>query len=166
MGGGVCGMAGGGCGVLCARARHAMRLRGELEAGVGRSGCWEAMAAARASGSAWISSRRSVSSLSPPSVMTGCAGWMRGCSPARTAPLNMAGFRDVLVGGVGLRSELEGPPRTFLQLGGPQKEKCSMLPALPIVGGLVSSVIGILTGTVFGIAPQLGALLRSLGFPG
>jgi hypothetical protein len=36
---------------------------------------------------------------------------------------------------------------------------------LPIVGGLISSVIGILTGTAFGIAPQLGALLRSLGVP-
>jgi len=36
---------------------------------------------------------------------------------------------------------------------------------LPIIGGLLSSVIGILTGTVFGVVPQLGALLRSLGFP-
>ena len=36
---------------------------------------------------------------------------------------------------------------------------------LPIVGGLVDSVVGILTGTVFGIAPQLAALLRSLGLP-
>jgi hypothetical protein len=36
---------------------------------------------------------------------------------------------------------------------------------LPIVGGLISSVIGILTGTVYGIAPQLPALLRSLGVP-
>jgi hypothetical protein len=34
---------------------------------------------------------------------------------------------------------------------------------LPIVGGLIDSVIGILTGTVFGIAPQLAALPRSLG---
>ncbi len=36
---------------------------------------------------------------------------------------------------------------------------------LPIVGGLIDSVIGILTGTVFGIAPQIPALLRSLGIP-
>jgi len=36
---------------------------------------------------------------------------------------------------------------------------------LPVVGGLIDSVVGILTGTVFGIAPQLGALLRSLGLP-
>jgi hypothetical protein len=34
---------------------------------------------------------------------------------------------------------------------------------LPIVGGLLDSVIGILTGTVYGIAPQLAALLASLG---
>lgn len=37
--------------------------------------------------------------------------------------------------------------------------------AVPIVGGLIDSVIGILTGTLFGIAPQLAALLRSLGLP-
>jgi hypothetical protein len=36
---------------------------------------------------------------------------------------------------------------------------------LPLVGGLIDSVIGILTGTVFGIVPQLPALLRSLGVP-
>ena len=36
---------------------------------------------------------------------------------------------------------------------------------LPQVGGLIDSVIGILTGTVFGIAPQVGALLRGLGVP-
>ena len=36
---------------------------------------------------------------------------------------------------------------------------------LPIVGGLISSVIGIVTGTVYGIAPQLGALIKSLGLP-
>ena len=46
---------------------------------------------------------------------------------------------------------------------GPKKERYSM--GLPIVGGLISSVVGILTGTVFGIAPQLGALLRGLGLP-
>jgi hypothetical protein len=34
---------------------------------------------------------------------------------------------------------------------------------LPILGGLIDSVIGILTGTVYGIAPQLAALLSSLG---
>ena len=39
------------------------------------------------------------------------------------------------------------------------------MPALPIVGGLISSVIGIITGAVFGIAPQLAALLHSLGLP-
>lgn len=36
---------------------------------------------------------------------------------------------------------------------------------LPVVGGLLDSLVGILTGTVFGIAPQLAALLRSLGLP-
>ncbi|MEA2494427.1 MAG: hypothetical protein QOJ29_2338 [Thermoleophilaceae bacterium] len=35
----------------------------------------------------------------------------------------------------------------------------------PIVGGLIDSVIGIITGAVFGIAPQLAALLHSLGLP-
>ena len=39
------------------------------------------------------------------------------------------------------------------------------LVGVPIVGGLIDSVVGILTGTVFGIAPQLAALLRSLGIP-
>ena len=36
---------------------------------------------------------------------------------------------------------------------------------LTLVGGMIDSVIGILTGTVYGIAPQLGALLHSLGLP-
>jgi hypothetical protein len=35
----------------------------------------------------------------------------------------------------------------------------------PVVGGLLDSVLGIITGTIFGIAPQLGALLHSLGLP-
>ncbi|MDT5235378.1 MAG: hypothetical protein QOF47_1365 [Mycobacterium sp.] len=35
----------------------------------------------------------------------------------------------------------------------------------PIVGGLIDSVIGIITGAVYGIAPQLAALLHSLGLP-
>jgi hypothetical protein len=35
----------------------------------------------------------------------------------------------------------------------------------PVIGGLIDSVIGIITGAVFGIAPQLGALLHSLGLP-
>lgn len=39
------------------------------------------------------------------------------------------------------------------------------MPSLPLIGGLISSVIGIITGTVYGIAPQVGALLRSLGLP-
>jgi hypothetical protein len=34
-----------------------------------------------------------------------------------------------------------------------------------IVGGFVDSVIGILTGTFYGIAPQVPALLRSVGIP-
>ena len=34
---------------------------------------------------------------------------------------------------------------------------------LPIIGGLLDSIIGILTGTVNGIAPQVLALLASLG---
>ncbi|MDQ0798130.1 hypothetical protein QFZ58_006618 [Streptomyces sp. B1I3] len=36
---------------------------------------------------------------------------------------------------------------------------------LPIIGGVVDSVIGILNGTVAGIAPQLLALARGLGVP-
>lgn len=39
------------------------------------------------------------------------------------------------------------------------------LMGLPIVGGLIDSVIGIVTGTVLGVAPQLAAPLRSLGIP-
>jgi hypothetical protein len=35
----------------------------------------------------------------------------------------------------------------------------------PVVGGLISSVIGIITGTVYGIVPQVGALLHPLGLP-
>jgi hypothetical protein len=37
---------------------------------------------------------------------------------------------------------------------------------LPGLGGLIDSVIGILTGTVYGIAPQVLAFLASLGLPG
>ena len=37
---------------------------------------------------------------------------------------------------------------------------------LPTIGGLLDSVIGILTGAVYGIAPQLRALPSSLGLPG
>ena len=33
------------------------------------------------------------------------------------------------------------------------------------LGGLIDSVLGIITGTIYGIAPQLGALLHSLGLP-
>jgi hypothetical protein len=40
-----------------------------------------------------------------------------------------------------------------------------MFSSVPIVGGLLDSVVGILTGTVFGIAPQLAALLHALGIP-
>jgi hypothetical protein len=35
----------------------------------------------------------------------------------------------------------------------------------PVIGGLLDSVVGIITGTIFGILPQLGALLRGLGLP-
>jgi hypothetical protein len=38
------------------------------------------------------------------------------------------------------------------------------MPELPIVGGLIASVIGIIKGAILGIAPQLGALLG--GLPG
>jgi hypothetical protein len=55
-----------------------------------------------------------------------------------------------------VRAETQRPPV------GPLKAKCFSW-GLPIVGGLIDSVIGIRTGTVFGIAPQLAALLRSLG---
>lgn len=33
---------------------------------------------------------------------------------------------------------------------------------LPIVGGLIDSMVGILVGAVYGIAPQVGALLSGL----
>jgi hypothetical protein len=33
------------------------------------------------------------------------------------------------------------------------------------MGGFIDSVVGILTGTVYGIAPQVLALLHSLGVP-
>ncbi len=36
---------------------------------------------------------------------------------------------------------------------------------LPVVGGLIDSVIGIVLGAVNGVAPQVGALLRGLGLP-
>jgi hypothetical protein len=36
---------------------------------------------------------------------------------------------------------------------------------VPIIGGMVDSVIGIATGAVAGIAPQLLALVRGLGVP-
>jgi hypothetical protein len=36
---------------------------------------------------------------------------------------------------------------------------------IPVLGGLIDSVIGIITGTVYGISPQLAALLHSLGLP-
>jgi hypothetical protein len=35
----------------------------------------------------------------------------------------------------------------------------------PVIGGLIDSVIGIITGAIYGIAPQLAALLHSLGLP-
>ena len=34
---------------------------------------------------------------------------------------------------------------------------------VPVVGGMIDSVIGIITGTIHGIAPQVLALLASLG---
>jgi hypothetical protein len=37
--------------------------------------------------------------------------------------------------------------------------------SVPLVGGLIDPSIGILTGTVDGIAPQVFALLASLGLP-
>jgi hypothetical protein len=39
------------------------------------------------------------------------------------------------------------------------------LMGVPALGGLIDSVIGIVTGAVYGIAPQLAALLHSLGLP-
>jgi hypothetical protein len=36
---------------------------------------------------------------------------------------------------------------------------------VPVLGGLIDSVIGIITGAVYGIAPQLLVLLHSLGLP-
>jgi hypothetical protein len=37
--------------------------------------------------------------------------------------------------------------------------------SVPVVGGLIDSVVGILIGAVHGIAPQVLALLASLGLP-
>lgn len=37
--------------------------------------------------------------------------------------------------------------------------------SVPILGGFVDSIIGIVTGALYGIAPQLGPLLRALGLP-
>lgn len=39
------------------------------------------------------------------------------------------------------------------------------LMGVSVLGGLIDSVIGIITGTVYGIVPQLAALLHSLGLP-
>jgi hypothetical protein len=36
---------------------------------------------------------------------------------------------------------------------------------VPVLGGLIDSFVGILTGAVNGTAPQLVALLHSLGLP-
>jgi hypothetical protein len=36
---------------------------------------------------------------------------------------------------------------------------------VPILGGMIDSFVGIITGALYGIAPQLVALLHSLGFP-
>lgn len=36
---------------------------------------------------------------------------------------------------------------------------------VPVLGGFIDSVIGILTGTFYGIAPQVAAFLDSLGLP-
>jgi hypothetical protein len=52
---------------------------------------------------------------------------------------------------------------TFLQLGGSRK-RSALMPAVPLLGGLIASVIGIVKGAVFGIAPQLAAFLG--GLPG
>jgi hypothetical protein len=38
------------------------------------------------------------------------------------------------------------------------------MPAVPLLGGLIASVIGIVKGAVLGIAPQLAAFLG--GLPG
>ncbi len=51
----------------------------------------------------------------------------------------------------------------FSQLAASESEVILM--GAPVVGGLLDSVVGILTGTVYGIVPQLGALLSSLGLP-
>ena len=37
--------------------------------------------------------------------------------------------------------------------------------SVPVLGGLIDSVVGIITGAVYGVAPQLAALLHSLGVP-
>jgi hypothetical protein len=37
-----------------------------------------------------------------------------------------------------------------------------LLLGLPVVGGLLSSVVGIVTGTLYGILPQLGAFVPGL----
>jgi hypothetical protein len=60
---------------------------------------------------------------------------------------------------------VQGRHHAFLQLGGPQKATCSLM-GVPGLGGFIDSVIGILTGTFYGIAPQVLAFLASLGLPG
>ena len=37
---------------------------------------------------------------------------------------------------------------------------------LPVLGGFIDSIIGIITGAIAGIAPQLPGLLQALGVPG
>jgi hypothetical protein len=56
-----------------------------------------------------------------------------------------------------------GPRRSLPQLAPPQREVFLM--GLPSFGGQIDSVVGILTGTVFGIAPQRAALLPFRGVP-
>ena len=57
----------------------------------------------------------------------------------------------------------QGRHGKFPQLGG--SSESVFLMGVPVLGGLIDSVIGIITGAVYGIAPQLAALLHSLGLP-
>jgi hypothetical protein len=58
---------------------------------------------------------------------------------------------------------LEGRHRRFYNSAASESEVVHM--GVPIIGGLLDSVVGILTGTFYGIAPQVLALLSSLGVP-
>ena len=48
----------------------------------------------------------------------------------------------------------------------PHLRKQRVSHGFPILGGFIDSVIGIITGAIAGIAPQIPGLLQALGVPG